>query len=233
MQYSKIWDNKCLALVARTVEHSVWIRRLGVQEPNLLRHFLSQKLRHFLKYIRSWVVNECCCLCTIDISNVNFKNTHIYIYICIWTKSPVTIPNLSTNARSQRVNERVDHLTWSKWLIHGTKHHKATQLQSLIYPCRSSSDVLLSGQVSNDFIHTIRGYPTGAKLPHEFNFVTISFDFCELKHKYFLLCTAVIWSTLTYCGREKQAGIGQTISNSFSCMKLILFWFKFLWIWII
>ena len=87
MQYSKIWDNKCLALVARTVEHSVWIRRLGVQEPNLLRHFLSQKLRHFLKYIRSWVVNECCCLCTIDISNVNFKNTHIYIYIYVYEQN--------------------------------------------------------------------------------------------------------------------------------------------------
>ena len=120
-------------------------------------------------------------------------NTHTYIYICIWTKSPVTIPNLSTNARSQRVNERVDHLTWSKWLIHGTKHHKATQLQSLIYPCRSSLDVLLSGQVSNDFIHTIRGYPTGAKLPHEFNFVTISFDF-------------VNWNINIFCSAQRLSG---------------------------
>ena len=36
------------------------------------RHFLSQKLWHFLKNTRSCVKNECCCPRTVSISNVNF-----------------------------------------------------------------------------------------------------------------------------------------------------------------
>ena len=47
------------------------IRRLGVRVPLESRHFLSQKLWHFYKNIRSCVENECCCPHTVYISNVN------------------------------------------------------------------------------------------------------------------------------------------------------------------
>ena len=36
------------------------------------RHFLSQKLWHFHKDTCSCVENECCCPCTVNISNFNF-----------------------------------------------------------------------------------------------------------------------------------------------------------------
>ena len=32
--------------------------------------------------------------------------------------------------------QKVDQHTGGKWLIHGTKHHKENQLQSLQLPCR-------------------------------------------------------------------------------------------------
>ena len=32
--------------------------------------------------------------------------------------------------------QNVDQHTGGKWLIHGTKHHKDNQLQSLKFPCR-------------------------------------------------------------------------------------------------
>ena len=58
------------------LEYSAWIRRLGVRVSLLSRHFLSQKLWHFHKNIRLCVENECCCQCTVKISNVDlvFKN---------------------------------------------------------------------------------------------------------------------------------------------------------------
>ena len=65
----------------------MWIRRLGVRVPLTARHFLSQKLCHVHKSIRSCVENECCCPHTVHISNVNFaSNIYIYIYIhtCIY-----------------------------------------------------------------------------------------------------------------------------------------------------
>ena len=43
------------------LEHSAWIRRLGVRVPLSSRQFLSQKLWHFHKNISSCVENECCC----------------------------------------------------------------------------------------------------------------------------------------------------------------------------
>ena len=45
---------------------------LGVQVPLKSKHFLSQKLWHFHKNIRLCVENECCCLRTVNISNINF-----------------------------------------------------------------------------------------------------------------------------------------------------------------
>ena len=42
-------------------------------------NFLSQKLWHFHKNIRSCVENECCCLCTVNITNVNFTSKIFYI----------------------------------------------------------------------------------------------------------------------------------------------------------
>ena len=54
--------------------HSAWIRRLGVRVPLKSRHFLPQKLWHFHKNTRSCVENECCCPCTVKISNVNFTS---------------------------------------------------------------------------------------------------------------------------------------------------------------
>ena len=47
--------------------------KVGVQVPPGKIHFPSQKCRHFLKSIRSWVENKCCFLCTVLI--------YIYIYI--------------------------------------------------------------------------------------------------------------------------------------------------------
>ena len=52
------------------------IRRLGV--PVRSRYFLSQKLWHFQKDIRSCVENECCCPRTVNISNVNFISKYLY-----------------------------------------------------------------------------------------------------------------------------------------------------------
>ena len=52
--------------------YSALIRRLGVRFPLRSRLFLSEKLWHFHKNIRSCVENECCCPLTVNIWNVNF-----------------------------------------------------------------------------------------------------------------------------------------------------------------
>ena len=44
------------------VEHSAWIRRLGVDVPLGRDTFCFTPLDIFVKNIRSWVQNECCCL---------------------------------------------------------------------------------------------------------------------------------------------------------------------------
>ena len=51
------------------LEHSAWIRRLGVRVPLRSRHFLSQKLWQFPKNTLSCVENECCYLRTVNESN--------------------------------------------------------------------------------------------------------------------------------------------------------------------
>ena len=48
-------------------------RRLGVRVPLGRRFFLGRKPRHLYKKIRSWIANECCCLCIVDIPNVNLQ----------------------------------------------------------------------------------------------------------------------------------------------------------------
>ena len=80
---SKTWDSKCLALIAQMVRAFAWIRRLGVRVPLKLRHFLSQKLWHFHKNIRSCVENECWCPRTVYISNVNFTSKNIDDGVCL------------------------------------------------------------------------------------------------------------------------------------------------------
>ena len=46
--------------------------------------------------------------------------------------------NLQTNYHFKLDFQRVEHQTGGKWLIHGTKHHKDNELQSLEHPCRIS-----------------------------------------------------------------------------------------------
>ena len=66
----------------RNITKSYWLIPKQLIVPLRSRHFLSQKLWHFLKNTRSCVENECCCPCTVNISNVNFtSNIYIYIYI--------------------------------------------------------------------------------------------------------------------------------------------------------
>ena len=46
--------------------------------------------------------------------------------------------NLQTYDHLKLDFQKVDQHTGGKWLIHGTKHRKHTQLQSLELPCRIS-----------------------------------------------------------------------------------------------
>ena len=46
--------------------------------------------------------------------------------------------NLQTYYQFKLDFQKVDQHTGVKWLIHGTKRHKANQLQSLELPCRIS-----------------------------------------------------------------------------------------------
>ena len=71
-----IWTNSW-PWYLKWLEHSAWIRWLGVRVPLRSRHFLSQKHWHFHKNIRSCVKNECCCPRTVNISNVKFTSKHI------------------------------------------------------------------------------------------------------------------------------------------------------------
>ena len=56
------------------LEHSAWIRRLGVRVPLRSRPFLSQKRWHFHENIRSCAENEWCLPRAVNISNVNFTS---------------------------------------------------------------------------------------------------------------------------------------------------------------
>ena len=55
--YLDLWQQ----IAQMVIEHSAWIRKLGVRDPLRSRYFLSQKAQNFHKNIRSWVKNECCC----------------------------------------------------------------------------------------------------------------------------------------------------------------------------
>ena len=46
--------------------------------------------------------------------------------------------NLETLYHFKLDFQKVDHQTRGNWLIHGTKHHKDSPLQSLQLPCRIS-----------------------------------------------------------------------------------------------
>ena len=46
--------------------------------------------------------------------------------------------NLQTYYQFKLDYQKLDQHTGGKWLIHGTKHHKDNQLQSLEPPCRIS-----------------------------------------------------------------------------------------------
>ena len=46
--------------------------------------------------------------------------------------------NLQTQYHIKLDFQKVDQHPGDKWLIHGTKHHKDNQLQSLELPCRIS-----------------------------------------------------------------------------------------------
>ena len=70
----KTWDSKCLALIAQMVRAFGMNPKFGVWVPLRSRHFLSQKLWHFHKNIRSCVENECCCPRTGNSSNVKFTS---------------------------------------------------------------------------------------------------------------------------------------------------------------
>ena len=68
---------KCLALIAQMVRSGMNLK-WGRVFPRS-RYFLSQKLRHFHKNTRSCVENECCCPCTVNMTNVNFS-THAHAH---------------------------------------------------------------------------------------------------------------------------------------------------------
>ena len=53
-------------------------------------------------------------------------------------KSFSIMSNLQTHYHFKLDFEKLDQHTGDKWLIHGTKDHKNTQLQSLELPCRIS-----------------------------------------------------------------------------------------------
>ena len=57
----------------------------GLKPLTRLWHVSCQK--HFQNNIRSWIENEWHCLCTADISNDNFTNQCIYIYIWLFRVS--------------------------------------------------------------------------------------------------------------------------------------------------
>ena len=48
------------------------------------------------------------------------------------------MPHLQTYYHFKVDFQKVDQLTGGKWFIHGTKHRKDNQLQSLELPCRIS-----------------------------------------------------------------------------------------------
>ena len=60
------------------------------------------------------------------------------MYIQIKQTNYVTTQTADFEQNGQYVlsNIRVRYNRWGMWFIHGTKHHKGNQLQSLKLPCR-------------------------------------------------------------------------------------------------
>ena len=71
-QYSKTWDSICLALIAQMVIAFGMNPKIGGSSPLQFETFSVSKALTLHKNIRSCVENECCCLHTVSISNVNF-----------------------------------------------------------------------------------------------------------------------------------------------------------------
>ena len=78
----KTWDNKCLALIAQMVIAFGMNPKVGVRFPLRSKHFLSQKLWHFHKNIRSCIENECCCPRTVNNSIL------LYFKTLKWSNNP-------------------------------------------------------------------------------------------------------------------------------------------------
>ena len=76
IQSFEVWQHGIVNIWSpwlKWLEHVV--QTLGV--PLGMRHFLAQKLQMFLKNIDLPAENECSCLCTVHISDVNFINKNI------------------------------------------------------------------------------------------------------------------------------------------------------------
>ena len=87
--YNCHWSNEGTLLNIASQSHVLtkeWIWSLGVQMPLGSKHLLPQKLS-LSPNIHSWVENECRCLYTVDIINVNFTNKYIYDIYTTTTKN--------------------------------------------------------------------------------------------------------------------------------------------------
>ena len=69
-RYSRTRDSECLALIAQVVRS--FGMKIGGLSPPHVEIFLVFKTSTITNNIRSWVENECCCLRTVNLSNVNF-----------------------------------------------------------------------------------------------------------------------------------------------------------------
>ena len=97
-----VLDNWCLALIAQIVRAFSMNPKVGVRVPPRSSHFLSQKLWHFHKNIRSCVENEYCCQRTVNSSNVNFTLLQKYVLsvpLCVYMGFPVSQHQNETNSQ--------------------------------------------------------------------------------------------------------------------------------------
>ena len=69
----KIWDSNFLALITQMVRAFRMSAKVGGSNITQVETFIfSKKLQHFHNNKHSWVLNECRCPRTVNISNVNF-----------------------------------------------------------------------------------------------------------------------------------------------------------------
>ena len=103
-----------------------------------------QKLKHSFKHENK--VNENKVLSYSEVSrymqnttNHNEKPNAEQVFYCdLLCFAYIYMPNLQTHYRLKLDFQKVEQHTRGRWLIHGTKHHKDHQLQSLELPCRIS-----------------------------------------------------------------------------------------------